>query len=187
MTTNDQDVTEKGPREGLESGATSKRQDYALQLQEALHSAGLASSNSRDVFLLDLVGAALGILAKSKVNEALEPHDGTTPLSPEQKIALLICEAVYLFVRSCFEVSSEDPIARGIWNKTRGEDLAKLVIDDGLDYIFHPHTFGILHFKSAYQYFHSKLKKALQKAKVDPPEDFEAATRKCLASAKQDQ
>ncbi|KAF9255777.1 hypothetical protein L218DRAFT_950498 [Marasmius fiardii PR-910] len=188
MSASQQVITGPGRLERVGSEVTPECRAYVLRLQDALVSV-LASHNSRDVFLIALVGTVLGILAKAKVSDGLESDlDGNkTVLSEKQEVALLLCEAVYLFVHTCSETPSNDPVARLIWNKNRGEDLAKRVIDDGLSYIVHPHAFEILHFKSAPQYFHSKLKEALQRANVEenflqPPEDFEAAARKFLVS-----
>ncbi|KAF9255779.1 hypothetical protein L218DRAFT_966970 [Marasmius fiardii PR-910] len=184
MSANDQIVAGPGQRDLERVGGelTPERKAYVLRLRETLIS-NLASHNSRDVFLIALVGTTFGILTKAKVNDVLETHGNcNTVLSQKQEVALLLCEAVFLFVHSCSKTTSNDPIAQLIWNKNRGEDLAKRVFDDGLRYIVHPHTFEIFHFTSAYQYFQSKLKKDLQKAKVVVPEDIETAAKRCLAS-----
>ncbi|KAF9255775.1 hypothetical protein L218DRAFT_1008191 [Marasmius fiardii PR-910] len=165
-------------QEGGNGGAALVRHPDVRRLQQALVNA-LVSLDPADAFQLNLIGAALGALAKAKVNES---YDNGISFSQRQEVALLLCEAVYLFERSCAAAVSlpQYPLAPIIQNKHKGEELAKIVIDEGLDYLVHPHSFEVRHFHSAYQYFHSHLKRALQRALPRPVEDIMLAARVML-------
>ncbi|KAG7100197.1 hypothetical protein E1B28_001973 [Marasmius oreades] len=131
---------------------------------------------------MNLIGGALGALAKARVFESLSEGTG---LAEEQGVALLLCDAVYIFERACAtESPSQDPLAIMIRNRTRGEDLAKIVIDSGLSYLVNPSPFGLRHPRQTpYTYFHSQLKKALYRAQIEPPEDIRVAARELLSGS----
>ncbi|KAG7093247.1 hypothetical protein E1B28_006933 [Marasmius oreades] len=151
------------------------------RLQRALVNALASATRDGDVFRMNLIGGALGILAKARAFESL--GEGIH-LGEEQDVALLLCDAVYIFERSCArESDSQDPLVNIIRNSTRGEDLAKLVIDSGLSYIVNPSpiSFGLRHPRQTpYRYFHSQLKEALEKAQIESPEDITVMARELL-------
>ncbi|KAG7100200.1 hypothetical protein E1B28_001975 [Marasmius oreades] len=154
--------------ENVQGGRTTARRAEVRWLRQALVD-GLNSANG-EAFLSNLIEGALGALARAKVidPDSLDPDNA--PLKEDQEVAVLLCEAVYLFERSCARGSPPaDPLAATIWNKARGEDLTKIVIDSGLKYLVSPSPlFRVQHQgHTPYQYFDSQLKKALGKALIE--------------------
>ncbi|KAF9261229.1 hypothetical protein L218DRAFT_1001921 [Marasmius fiardii PR-910] len=147
------------------------------RLQQALLTSGLTRSRTPNgnVYLMNLIEAALGALVLAKVGS-------NKTSSQTQDIALLLCAAVFLFQQSFVEMT---PMAI-IQVKYRSEELAKIVIHEGLDYLVNPHLLGIWYriryFRSPYRYFHYKLKGALRQARLGPPENLIAEARELLAN-----
>ncbi|KAG7093016.1 hypothetical protein E1B28_009313 [Marasmius oreades] len=177
------------------------------QLQQALAQVGTRlapwARNDRDAWSpLNLIKAAVGALSIAKFNpESFEHGNASTATAPllsqEQKVALLLCEAVLLFVEQVCSIgeppkpikSSEDgqlSTVMRIQAKYRGEQLEKIVIKYGLPYLTHPHLLGlryrIRHFQPPSQYFHSRLRDALQRAQLDPPEDLRKGGKELLVA-----
>ncbi|KAG7100181.1 hypothetical protein E1B28_001958 [Marasmius oreades] len=157
-----------GNGRGQQGGeTTTTRYVEVCRLQQALIDGLKSATRKGEVFLMSLIGSALGGLARTRVIEDTE-LDPNNALAEDQEVAVLLCEAVYIFERDCAQTHSPDPVMTRIWNKTRGEDLAEIVIKSGLNYLVNPRSFGVRHLgQTPYRYFHSHLKEALsEKAKV---------------------